>query len=149
VQAEHEYPPRELAGWRLTGTADRVETRADGTHAIVDYKTGAVPKKADVEAGEAVQLLHYALLDEQATAVEYLALHKDRKSVSLESGLAALRRALERRLAQVLAALERGAAMPANGAAAVCEHCAYRGLCRKGEWVSEPAPTATAPGSRS
>ena len=32
----------------LTGRADRIERRADGTLAILDYKTGSVPKKGDL-----------------------------------------------------------------------------------------------------
>src|SRR5579885_609017 len=143
VEAEYQYPPRELAGWWLKGTADRVETRADGTRAIVDYKTGALARSVEVEAGEAVQLLHYALLDEQATAVEYLALRKDRKAVRIEQRLAELRTAVERRLAHILAALDRGAPLPAHGAATICERCDYRGLCRKGEWTNDGTESAS------
>ena len=44
-------------GFRLTGRADRIERRADGTLAILDYKTGAPPSQTEVEAGFAAQLL--------------------------------------------------------------------------------------------
>jgi ATP-dependent helicase/nuclease subunit B len=40
----------------LVAKADRIEVKADGTVAIVDYKTGAVPKPKEVEAGFAPQL---------------------------------------------------------------------------------------------
>ena len=41
----------------LTGRADRIEHRADGTLAIIDYKTGTTPpSQADAEAGLAPQL---------------------------------------------------------------------------------------------
>ncbi|MEO9189097.1 MAG: double-strand break repair protein AddB [Acetobacteraceae bacterium] len=40
----------------LTGRADRIERRADGQLAILDYKTGSVPGQSDVEAGLAPQL---------------------------------------------------------------------------------------------
>ncbi len=40
----------------LTGRADRIERRADGTLAILDYKTGTLPSHADVAAGFAPQL---------------------------------------------------------------------------------------------
>ena len=43
-------------GFRLTGRADRIEKRADGSLAIIDYKTGSPPSKAAVEAGIAPQL---------------------------------------------------------------------------------------------
>ncbi|MBV8913051.1 MAG: double-strand break repair protein AddB, partial [Acetobacteraceae bacterium] len=55
----------EVAGdWRLpdrsftlTGVADRIERRVDGTLALLDFKTGIVPQRKDVEAGYASQLL--------------------------------------------------------------------------------------------
>jgi ATP-dependent helicase/nuclease subunit B len=40
----------------LSGRADRIERRADGTLAILDYKTGAVPTTGQVEQGLAPQL---------------------------------------------------------------------------------------------
>jgi len=40
----------------LSGRADRIERRADGTLAILDYKTGAVPNAGQVEQGLAPQL---------------------------------------------------------------------------------------------
>lgn len=43
-------------GFELVGRADRIEQRADGTLAILDYKTGAPPSQTEVEAGFAPQL---------------------------------------------------------------------------------------------
>lgn len=43
--------------FRLTARADRIERRADGRLAILDYKTGLVPSQIDVDAGLAPQLL--------------------------------------------------------------------------------------------
>lgn len=40
----------------LTGRADRIERRADGTLAILDYKTGQLPTQSGVEAGLYPQL---------------------------------------------------------------------------------------------
>jgi len=40
----------------MTAKADRIELRADGSVAIMDYKTGAVPSKKNVEAGISPQL---------------------------------------------------------------------------------------------
>ena len=40
----------------LTGRADRIERRADGTLAVLDYKTGQVPAAASVASGLAPQL---------------------------------------------------------------------------------------------
>jgi ATP-dependent helicase/nuclease subunit B len=43
-------------GFTLSGRADRIERRADGTLAILDYKTGGLPTDKAIEAGEAPQL---------------------------------------------------------------------------------------------
>ncbi len=43
--------------FRLTGRADRIERYADGTLAILDYKTGKPPGQKDVDDGLAPQLL--------------------------------------------------------------------------------------------
>jgi ATP-dependent helicase/nuclease subunit B len=40
----------------LTGKADRIERRADGSVTIIDYKTGGVPGKAEIVHGYAPQL---------------------------------------------------------------------------------------------
>ena len=42
--------------FRLTAVADRIEQRADGSFAILDYKTGAPPTAPQVESGLAPQL---------------------------------------------------------------------------------------------
>ena len=44
------------ANFRLAGRADRIEHRADGTLAILDYKTGTPPSQTAVDAGLAPQL---------------------------------------------------------------------------------------------
>ena len=43
-------------GFVLTGRADRIEKRADGSLAILDYKTGTLPSNKAVEAGLAPQM---------------------------------------------------------------------------------------------
>ena len=43
-------------GFELYGRADRIERLADGTYAILDYKTGQAPTAKDVELGKAPQL---------------------------------------------------------------------------------------------
>ena len=48
---------REGGEFRLVGRADRIERRADGTLAILDYKTGTPPSQKEVDAGLAPQLL--------------------------------------------------------------------------------------------
>ena len=130
VRYSREFGPRH----KLIGKADRVETLPGGALGMVDYKTGRAPRLADVETGEAVQLLHYALLDDAVASVEYLPLREIGKPLRIEEGLDTLRAAVGSRLARLLDELNRGAPMPALGDAASCEHCDYRGLCRKGDW---------------
>ena len=76
-------------GVKLMGRADRIDRLADGTLAIIDYKTGRVPSKAEVKAGYALQLGLLGLIAEAggfagegvpasgATAFEYWSFGKD------------------------------------------------------------------------
>lgn len=132
--------PRERAGWTLAGLVDRVEQRAEGA-TIVDYKTGSrVPDAKAMVSGEAVQLPHYALVVEAPAAIEYwklggdLAAHKRIVGLPIDA-LTPLLSAIEIRLQSLRSRLEAGHALPANGAAAVCEYCDHAGLCRRGSWV--------------
>ena len=134
VAAEVRYERSFGEHFSLIGNADRVETLADGGLVIVDYKTGRPPSKADVDAGEAVQLAHYAMLDDRVAAVEYLPLRDDQKALKIEGSLESLRAAVGSRLHHLLSALEHGAPMPAQGDAGTCSRCDYAGLCRKGDW---------------
>jgi len=74
-------------GVRVHGRADRIDRMADGTLAIVDYKTGAPPSAAQVEAGFALQLGLLGLiagegdfegLSGQATHFEYWSLARSK-----------------------------------------------------------------------
>lgn len=140
VSAEVQYRRDFVENRSLTGKADRVETLSDGSLTLVDYKTGRPPRRADVESGEAVQLLHYALLDPRVAAVEYLPLREDQKALRIDAELEPLRDAVGGRLARSLHALTHGAAMPALGDEGSCAFCDYRGLCRRGDW-HEPSKT--------
>ncbi len=52
-------------GVRVIGRADRIDRLADGSLAIIDYKTGSVPSKAQVEKGFALQLGLLGLIAER------------------------------------------------------------------------------------
>jgi ATP-dependent helicase/nuclease subunit B len=52
--------------FELTAVADRIDTLADGTLAVIDYKTGAPPLKREVAAGFAPQLPLEAAIAEAA-----------------------------------------------------------------------------------
>ncbi|WP_082545341.1 MULTISPECIES: double-strand break repair protein AddB [unclassified Sphingomonas] len=77
----------EIAGITLKGKVDRIDRLADGTLAIVDYKTGKPPSAAQVEAGYAMQLGLLGLIAARGgfdgvagdpLAFEYWSLAKDR-----------------------------------------------------------------------
>ncbi|KRA83543.1 PD-(D/E)XK nuclease family protein [Altererythrobacter sp. Root672] len=55
----------EVRGVEIFGKADRIDRFADGTLAIVDYKTGAPPSGREVEAGYALQLGTLGLMAER------------------------------------------------------------------------------------
>lgn len=133
LEAEAELR-REFAGTQLVGRADRIERHADGSRTVVDYKTGKLPKQEAVESGEAVQLLHYALLDPSIAAVEYLALREGQNGFGVAADLPALRDAAAARLDHALRRIREGAALPAHGHDEVCEYCDFAGLCRREDW---------------
>jgi len=137
-QAGEQIGERRLAsGQLLTGRIDRIDTGANGT-LIIDYKTGAAPKQAEVDAGEAVQLPCYALLQpSMPVAVEYVLL--DNKKVSSGSrldgaSLADLSAGVLDRLETVLAEVAAGTPLPAWGDEDTCKYCEMDGLCRKQAW---------------
>ena len=79
----------EIAGVMVEGTADRIDRLADGSLAIVDYKTGKPPNQAAVDAGFALQLGLLGLIAEaggfpgvegKPSAHEYWSLTKYRDS---------------------------------------------------------------------
>lgn len=53
--------------FELTGRADRIDRMADGTLAILDYKTGQAPNKKNVQKGLEPQLPLLALMAEQGS----------------------------------------------------------------------------------
>ena len=56
IVAVEEKGVRVFDGIEIPGTADRIDRLADGTYAIVDYKTGGPPSKKMVQEGFALQL---------------------------------------------------------------------------------------------
>ena len=80
-----------VRGIEITGTADRIDRLADGSYAIVDYKTGGPPTKKMVAEGFALQLGTLGVLledgafagagiDGTPTRFEYWSLGRDAKS---------------------------------------------------------------------
>lgn len=124
----------------IRGRLDRVDQSLhDHGHAIIDYKTGACPKQADVDSGEDVQLATYSLLDPKADEMTYLLVDSSKQEVKSQASLAgdALQQAAQQntaRLAEMITMLNQAAAMPAWGDEKVCGYCRFKGVCRKQYW---------------
>ncbi len=79
----------QIAGVELYGKVDRIDIAADGSLAIIDYKTGKAPSAKAVAEGFALQLGLLALIAERggfegitgtASAFEYWSLAKDKQN---------------------------------------------------------------------
>jgi ATP-dependent helicase/nuclease subunit B len=84
----------QIAGVELYGKVDRIDIAADGTLAIIDYKTGKAPSAKAVAQGFALQLGLLALIAERGgfegiegtvSAFEYWSLAKDKQSFGKRS----------------------------------------------------------------
>jgi ATP-dependent helicase/nuclease subunit B len=130
-----------VSGPSLKGRLDRLDEGQGGV-AIIDYKTGRIPRDEDVEAGEAVQLPFYAALaeaglDRPVARVDYLVLDGDHVKTggTLEDeALHDLKLGVMQRLYDLFRELNQGAAMPAWGDEGVCKHCHMAGICRREAW---------------
>jgi ATP-dependent helicase/nuclease subunit B len=130
-----------MPGRALKGRLDRIDRSTTGV-AVLDYKTGGIPKQDEVDSGEEVQLPSYALLTETLPQrVEYLQVDtRISDNVCLEDGaLAELAVAVKQRLVTVLGEIEAGDALPAWGDARTCGYCEMSGVCRKQAWLDDPA----------
>jgi ATP-dependent helicase/nuclease subunit B len=122
----------------LRGRIDRVDVRADGAAAVVDYKTRARARlAAELEsAGEDVQLPVYALLWDQPVAEAlYLAMDLEEvEPVALEHDVAVHAAEVRARLSELVDRISDGAPLPAQGVEATCAYCEMHGLCRRRHW---------------
>ena len=120
---------------QLHGRADRIDGKA-GETVLLDYKTQSrqtLLKKLDSH-GEDVQLTAYAWLAGAAEA-GFVGVDADKVEVLAWKGdLAEAAQAEAKRLSEVMAGLDAGAPLPAQGAPQVCAWCEMRGLCRRDHW---------------
>ncbi len=128
---------------RLTikGRLDRIDKNETG-YSIVDYKTGAIPKKYEIENGEKIQLPFYALLAQNrelpVNRVEYLNVGKEKEFTAKfpQTGdeLAELTQQVGKRLQTIIQQLHQGQALPAWENEHSCKYCDMTNLCRMGGW---------------
>ena len=139
-------------GLTLSGRLDRIDTHVDqdSHHCIIDYKTGASARQADVDCGEDVQLASYALLAGDTRSVMYLSLDEGNGSVrtkaSLEGeDLRSLTHDVRERLQTVVSMGREGQPLPAWGDEKTCSYCDFSGLCRKKVWSGIIQETSSDP----
>ena len=145
--------PLTSQGPTLRGRLDRIDRARDAEQqlAIIDYKTGRVPKPDEIQSGEAVQLPFYALLAQQDSGtmpreVSYLVLdqHKvESRGTLAQDELDKLTRQVGQRLSELFEAMGNGVPFTAWGDEKTCRWCQMSGICRRETWPTEEAqPTA-------
>lgn len=128
----------------LKGRLDRIDKSETG-YSIVDYKTGAIPKKYEIENGEKIQLPFYALLSQNETQpinrVEYLNVSNARdftpKFPQTGDDLTELTRQVGTRLQTIMQQLHHGQPLPAWEDEDSCKFCDMANLCRMGSWEEQ------------
>ncbi len=122
----------------LRGRIDRVDQGDQGAISVIDYKTQRqeILKRKVAAPGEDVQLPVYALLwGGPVAAALFLSLEREGvKAVAVNEDINTLAHDIRERLGVLHDALHDGAALPAQGADAVCQYCEMDGLCRKSHW---------------
>jgi ATP-dependent helicase/nuclease subunit B len=124
---------------KLVGRLDRVDATPDGRAFVIDYKTESVDKTRErvKDPTEDTQLAFYAALfsDDTLRAAYVNVGEKASGTRTVEQPeVVEARDALVAGVLDDLARIAEGAALPALGEGAVCEHCGARGLCRKDFW---------------
>jgi len=141
---------------RLVGQLDRVDVRrgapgdggqAAGETLVLDYKTGsATVLRQKVKSGaEDTQLAFYVALSEGDAAGHLQAayVHIDARKVEAfrHPDIQDSAEQLISQLGRDWVRMHQGAPLLALGDGVACEHCAMRGLCRKGHWHTHQAGT--------
>ena len=127
---------------KLKGTLDRVDRRINPESgepelAILDYKlkNARTIRRADIDAGEDVQLPVYTLLtQETVNYAAYLTLDGDAPDQVRCDHPNELALKVGERLVDVMKALREGVVLPAHGDEDTCRLCHFGGLCRRDHW---------------
>ena len=118
------------------GRIDRIDNNSNSNR-VIDYKTGNYPKKTEIESGESVQLIHYALsLTDKTSELAYLSLQNKGKTLTTdtildEENLNFVQNATEQRLVKILDEIKSGENMSAWGDDKTCSYCQFAGICRE------------------
>ena len=127
----------------LKGRVDRLDGDENGKKALIDYKSGALPRKKNMENGEAPQLSLYAYLYTRlhgGTVMEQTICNPVNyggvKQLTIDSPR--LPRPVAR-LRAVLRQIDQQAPLPANGVPDDCANCPAAGVCRRDHWQATSA----------
>ena len=133
----------ELAGNKiLFGRLDRIDSNSSDEKLIIDYKTGRSANQESVDTAEDVQLITYALLDDDVDNVFYLQLDDNKGGVKPAASLSGdalktLKTVCTDRLNELIQMTHNGHVFTAWGDEKVCSYCRYDGICRKSFWVEQ------------
>lgn len=123
----------------IKGVIDRVDaSHEDDGVSLIDYKTGALPTKKDMNNGENVQLATYALTEPNTTQLTYLKINsKEEKSIQTEKDLndTDIIHRVRERLELLHESLRQGHPIVSH-----CNHpgqtCWHKGICRCDYWAN-------------
>jgi ATP-dependent helicase/nuclease subunit B len=125
---------------QLVGRIDRIDTLADGTTVVVDYKTEPSAKTSArvKDPLEDTQIAFYAaLLPHDTLQGAYVNVgERDGTKTYPQPDLVQARDALIEGILHDMRHIGLGAALPALGEGAACDFCHARGLCRKDFWAA-------------
>ena len=127
----------------LFGRADRIDSNlSTDEKLVIDYKTGRSAGQESVDNAEDVQLITYAILDDEVDNVFYLHLDDSKSGVKQAASLSGdilqtLKTACTDRLNELIDMTHSGHAFTAWGDDKVCSYCRYDGICRKPYWIEQ------------
>ena len=114
--------------------------QSGGGHFLIDYKTGTLPTKKDIENGEDIQLAYYAVLKPKTQEAYYLSLKTDDTTHITKRSLSTYpiddyRDKIQTRLETIYKNYASGVELNAWGnEKKACQWCDYGGLCRRTVW---------------
>jgi len=121
----------------LMGFADLM-LQTDNGVVLIDYKTGSLVRKKDIQTGEHIQLLSYALLDDNIKTAIYLGLGAKNRGEQREidgDSLIEYRDKNQQRMLDIKCDYDAQQPLSAWGNKQnVCKYCDYAGLCRRPTW---------------
>ncbi|MGU9978292.1 MAG: PD-(D/E)XK nuclease family protein [Candidatus Oxydemutatoraceae bacterium WSBS_2016_MAG_OTU14] len=139
-KSEVEYTVDMANGIKAYGRADHVIKTSNNEQHILDYKSGKMPSKKNIENGNNVQIGFYALLNHEATHARYVSL-ADQKAIKCTSidgeVLESVRQNTAHGLQNFIQDAFDGKPFSAWANIDDCQHCDYAGICRRQIWEDE------------